>query len=157
MNGLAEATAGLGYGLASALVPVVNAEAYAVIAGRHGGHALVVVLALALGQTAGKLLLFESARRGTGWLGRWFPRRSRSGRAAARAARWAGPIRRWLSRRRTGLPTVFVSAAVGIPPLAVVSFAAGTAGLRRWEFAGACLAGRGIRFAVLALPAMLAF
>lgn len=158
MSGLIEVASGLGYGLASALVPVVNAEAYAVVAGRHGAHALVVVLALALGQTAGKLLLFESARRGTGWLARGrFGRRSRSARAAARTARWAEPIRRWLSCRRTGLPTVFVSAAVGIPPLAVVSLAAGTSSLRRGEFAGACLLGRVIRFALLALPAMLAF
>lgn len=153
MSGLIEAVSGLGYGLASALIPLVNAEAYAVVAGRHGGHTLVVVFALALGQTVGKLLLFESARGGTGWLARRFARRRRSGRAAARTARWAEPIRRWLSSRRTGLPTVFVSAAVGIPPLALVSLAAGTAGLRRWEFAGACLLGRVIRFALFALPA----
>jgi hypothetical protein len=31
------------------------------------------------------------------------------------------PIRRWPSRRRTALPTVLVSAAVGVPPLAVGS------------------------------------
>jgi membrane protein YqaA with SNARE-associated domain len=153
---LIEAASGLGYGLASALIPLVNAEAYAVVAGRQCGHALVAVLALALGQTAGKLLLFESARRGTGWLARRFARRIRSGKAAARTARWAEPIRRWLSCRRTGLPTVFVSAAVGIPPLAVVSLAAGPAGLRRWEFAGACLFGRVIRFALFALPGILA-
>ncbi|MEU4335957.1 VTT domain-containing protein [Micromonospora lupini] len=155
MSSLGEAMAGLGYGLASALVPVVNAEAYAVVAGQRGGHVVVAVLALALGQTAGKLLLFESARRGTGRLARKLRRRSGSGRTAARAARWTGPIRRWLSRRRTALPTVLVSAAVGVPPLAVVSFAAGTAGLRHWEFAVACLLGRVIRFAALVLPAAL--
>ncbi|RLP86775.1 VTT domain-containing protein [Micromonospora sp. CV4] len=156
MSSLGEAVVALGYGLASALVPVVNAEAYAVVAGHRGGHALVAVLALALGQTAGKLLLFEAARRGTGRLARKLARRTRSGRAAARAARWAGRIRRWLSRRRTALPTVLVAAAVGVPPLAVVSLAAGTAGLRHWEFAVSCLLGRVIRFALLALPAALA-
>ncbi|MFC4022004.1 VTT domain-containing protein [Micromonospora sp. GCM10011542] len=156
MNGLAEAAVALGYGFASALVPVVNAEAYAVVAGHRGGHALVAVLALACGQTAGKLLLFEAARRGTGRLAQKLTHRSRSGRAAARDARWAGRIRRWLSRRRTALPTVLVSAAVGVPPLAVVSLAAGTAGLRHWEFAVACLLGRVLRFALLVLPAALA-
>ncbi|WP_433317376.1 hypothetical protein ACQP0U_08875 [Micromonospora sp. CA-269861] len=155
MSGLAEAAVALGYGLASALVPVVNAEAYAVVAGQRGGHALVVVVALALGQTAGKLFLFESARRGSGRLARKVAQRKKSGRAAARAARWTEPIRRWLSRRRTALPTVLVSAAAGVPPLAVVSLAAGTAGLRRWEFAAACLSGRVIRFALLVLPAVL--
>lgn len=156
MSSLAEAVVALGYGLASALVPIVNAEAYAVVAGHRGGHALIAVLALGLGQTAGKLLLFEAARHGTGRLAQKLAQRHRSGRAAARAARWAGPIRRWLSRRRTALPTVLVSATLGVPPLAVVSVAAGTAGLRRWEFAGSCLLGRLIRFALLALPAALA-
>ncbi|MEH0931342.1 hypothetical protein [Micromonospora sp. CPCC 205558] len=156
MSSLAEAALALGYGVASALVPVVNAEAYAVIAGHRGGHALVAVVALALGQTVGKLLLFESARRGSGRLARTLAQRRGSGRAAGRAARWTEPIRRWLSRRRTALPTVLVSAAVGVPPLAVVSLAAGTAGLRRWEFAVACLSGRVIRFGLLVLPAALA-
>jgi membrane protein YqaA with SNARE-associated domain len=172
MSGLVEAMLALGYGFASALVPVVNAEAYAVVAGEHSGHgvvagehsghavvagalcgdAVLAVLALALGQTAGKLLLFESARRGTGSLSRRLSRRKRSGGAAARAGRWAAPVRRWLSRRRTGLPTVLVSATLGVPPLAVVSFAAGAVGLNRWEFSVACGLGRVIRFAVLALP-----
>ncbi|RAO14364.1 hypothetical protein ONO23_01562 [Micromonospora noduli] len=156
MSSLAEAVVALGYGVASALVPIVNAEAYAVVAGQRGGHALVAVVALALGQTAGKLLLFESARRGSGRLAHKVAKRGKSGRAATRAARWTEPIRRWLSRRRTALPTVLASAAVGVPPLAVVSLAAGTGGLRRWEFAVACLSGRVIRFALLVLPAVLA-
>ncbi|MEU1590664.1 VTT domain-containing protein [Micromonospora sp. NPDC005710] len=156
MSSLGEAAVALGYGVASALVPVVNAEAYAVVAGQRAGHALIAVVALALGQTAGKLLLFESARRGSGRLARAVAKRGTSGRAAVRAARWTESIRRWLSRRRTALPTVLVSAAVGVPPLAVVSLAAGTAGVRRWEFVGACLTGRVIRFALLLLPAVLA-
>lgn len=154
MNSLAEAVLALGYGLASAVVPLVSADAYAVVVGHRGGHALVVVLALALGQTAGKLLLFQAAR--TGRLARKFAPRSRSARAAARSARWAARVKRWLSRRRTALPTVLVSATVGLPPLAVVSLAAGRAGLRHWEFAGACLLGRVSRFALLVLPAALA-
>ncbi|GHJ54592.1 membrane protein [Nonomuraea sp. TT08I-71] len=156
MSSVAEAGLALAYGLASALVPIVNAEAYAVVAGHRGGHALVTVIALALGQTAGKLLLFDAARRGTGRLAQKLARRSRSGRAAAAGVRWAGRIQRWLSRRRTALPTVLASAAIGVPPLAVVSLAAGTAGLRHREFAVACLLGRVLRFALLVLPAALA-
>jgi membrane protein YqaA with SNARE-associated domain len=144
VTALVVAVVTLGYGFASALVPVVNAEAYALVAGHRSGHYLVIIVALALGQTAGKLLLFEAARRGTGR----FNRRRRS-------VRWTEPVRRWLSRRRTGLPTVFVSAAVGLPPLALVSLAAGTSSLRRWEFATTCLAGRLIRFAALVLPTAL--
>jgi membrane protein YqaA with SNARE-associated domain len=155
VTGLVEAATTFGYGLVSALVPVVNAEAYAVLAGHRTGRAVLVVVVLAFGQTAGKLLLFEAARRGTGRLNQRLARRKRTGRAQARATRWAARIRRWLSGRRTGLPTVFVSAAVGIPPLALVSLAAGTADLRHWEFATACFAGRVIRFAALVLPTAL--
>ncbi len=55
-------------GTASALLPVVNAELYAVAAAGRSSWATVilVVLALAIGQTAGKLVLFEAARRGSG-------------------------------------------------------------------------------------------
>ena len=156
MNGLLVTIVAFGYGLASAVVPLVNAEAFAVVAGTRGSHVAVAVLGLALGQTAGKLLLFESTRRATGRLSQRIARRPRSGRAAARADRWAGLTRRWLSRRRTGLPTVLVSATTGLPPLAMVSVAAGTSGLRRREFAMVCLLGRIIRFAILALPVALA-
>ncbi|KAB1928154.1 hypothetical protein F8271_29195, partial [Micromonospora sp. ALFpr18c] len=120
------------------------------------GYAVIAVLALAVGQTAGKLLLFEAARRGGGRLARRLARRNQSRSVAARVARWAEPVRRWLPHRRTGLPTVLLSAAVGVPPLALVSTAAGTAGLRHWEFAAACLLGRVVRFAILALPSALA-
>ncbi|MFI5914750.1 hypothetical protein [Dactylosporangium sp. NPDC051541] len=156
MNLVVEALAGLGYGVASALVPIVNAEAYAVLAGHRGGAAAIAVVALAAGQTTGKLLLFEASRRGTGRLSTLRRRHDRPGRTASRAARWAEPVRRWLARRRTGLPTVLLSATVGVPPLALVSIAAGPAGRRHWEFATACLIGRVVRFAALALPALLA-
>ena len=109
-------------------------------------------MALAVGQTIGKLVLFEAARRGSGRLHARFSRHSEGGRAA----RWADRVRGWLTRRRTGLPTVLAAASVGLPPLAVVSLAAGAAGQRRWEFGVLCLVGRTARFAVLALPVALA-
>ncbi|WP_243057166.1 hypothetical protein [Nocardioides sp. SR21] len=125
----------LGTGLASALLPLVNAEAYGLLAATrtHTVVAVLVVLALAAGQTAGKLVLFESARRGGG---RWAAKLSES--------RWAGRV--------TGPPVVLASAAVGLPPLAIVSLAAGAAHQRRWLFAVLCLVGRTARFAVLVLP-----
>jgi membrane protein YqaA with SNARE-associated domain len=152
MTVLVEALTTLGYGVASALLPVINAEAYAVVAGHRTGHAVLLIVVLAFGQTAGKLLLFEAARRGTGRLHRKLAHRNRSGRAQVLATRWADRLNRWLSTRRTGLPTVFVSAAAGVPPLALVSLAAGAANLRHWEFAATCLAGRLLRFTALVLP-----
>lgn len=135
MSGILAVLGALGTGVASALVPVVNAEAYAVVAATrsHAWLAVVLVLALAAGQTAGKLVLFESARRGAT---RWAAKLTES--------RWAG--------RATGPPVVLLSAVVGLPPLAIVSLASGAAGQRRWLFGVLCLVGRTARFAVLALP-----
>lgn len=158
MNGATEAGAALLYGTVSALVPIVNAEAYAVIsAGRtHPALAPAVVVALAAGQTVGKLVLFEAARQGSGPLARRFAHRSARGSSERRegsAARWTGRIHACLRSRRTGLPMVLASAAVGVPPLAAVSLAAGASGQRRWEFGACCLVGRVARFALLVLPA----
>ena len=69
MSELLAVLAGAAVGLGSALVPLLNAEVYAVAtAGTHPALALAVVVALACGQTAGKLALFEAARRGSGRL-----------------------------------------------------------------------------------------
>jgi membrane protein YqaA with SNARE-associated domain len=131
------------YGAASALVPVVNAELYAVAAaGRsHPTTAVALVVALALGQTAGKLVLFEAARRGSARFTRKRPSRA-----------WARRISDALRSRRTAVPLVLTAAGLGVPPLAAVSLAAGAAGQRRWEFGALCLLGRVARFGVLALP-----
>ena len=137
-------------GLVSALVPLVNAEAWALVAAARTPPvgALLLVAALAAGQTAGKLVLFEAARRGSSR----FARHRTGGRAADRAARWAERVRRALATRRTAVPLVLASASAGVPPLAAVSLAAGAAGQRRWEFGVAWLVGRAVRFAALVLP-----
>ena len=140
-------------GTGSALLPVVNAEVYAVgAAGRsQPGLAMALVVCLALGQTLGKLVLFETARRGGGRVGRWVARRETK-RGERRPGRSSGRIKEALRSRRTGDPLVLLSAGFGLPPLAAVTLAAGASGQRRWEFAALCLVGRTARFAVLALP-----
>lgn len=153
MTPAAEALVAMAYGVASALVPVVNAEAYAVLAGARSlpATAAFAVLALALGQTVGKLMLFEAARRGSSrWSGPLAACFARHGRG--RAVRWAGQLREGMACRRTGLPLVLVSASVGLPPLAAVSLAAGASGQRRWEFGVVCLLGRAARFGFLMTP-----
>ena len=144
--GLAGAT-----GLASALLPVVNAEAYALVNAARPGPASVwpVVVALAVGQTAGKLVLFESARRGAV---AWLSRLHRPGKQPRRAGRWTGRASTWLRSRWGGPAIVLSSAAVGLPPLAAVSLAAGAAGQRRVVFGVVCLVGRTARFAALTAP-----
>lgn len=154
MTDLLEPLLAVAVGVASALLPLINAEAFALVAvaRTNVAAAVVLVVALAAGQTIGKLVLFEAARRGSGRLHARYSRHGEGGRAA----RWAGRVSGWLTSRRTGLPTVLAAASIGLPPLAVVSLAAGAAGQRRWEFGVLCLVGRTARFAVLALPVALA-
>jgi membrane protein YqaA with SNARE-associated domain len=135
-------------GLASALFPLVNAEALAAGASRANKDLLpIVVVALAAGQTIGKLTLFELAGRGAARLTR---------RSHERPAR-VRPILRLASRHATALqsassrlPVVAVSAFIGLPPLAAVAVAAGTTSTKRSWFAAACFTGRALRFGLIA-------
>ncbi len=150
---LASLAGGLGLGLGSALLPLVNAEAYVVlVSARHPALVLLglTVLGVALGQTAGKVLLFETGRRARrpAWLGRRTEHREPH-------PRWAR-LGNLLRRPRTGVPLVISSASLGLPPLAVVSVLAGASGQHRGTFAALCFAGRLVRFAVLATPLALA-
>lgn len=138
-------------GVGSAFVPLLNAEAYvaAAVAGSPG-LIIPIVIALTMGQTAGKLALFEAARRGSHRF------HSSSRFKALTSGRWATRIQNALREPRTALPMVFISAGLGLPPLAVVSVAAGAAGQSRRGFALMCLAGRALRFTALATPIALA-
>ena len=153
MNGLAEFGLAAAAGVVSALLPIVSAEAYALLAAArtHGVEAMAVVFALAVGQTIGKLVLFGAARRGSGRLHTRLCRRGEG-----RAARWNDRVCGLMTRRRTGLPTVLASATVGLPPLALVSLVAGASAQRRWEFGTVCLIGRVARFAALTVPTVYA-
>jgi membrane protein YqaA with SNARE-associated domain len=152
MSAVATAAGGLVFGFGSAIVPVLNAEGYAVIASARGDviTAAFIALALGVGQTVGKLLLFETARRGSARLAALMRRDRHT------PGRWSARVRRLLGERRTGVPLVLLSSTVGLPPLAVVALAAGASPQRRWEFGAACLIGRLARFSALAIPAAMA-
>jgi membrane protein YqaA with SNARE-associated domain len=142
-------------GLASALVPFVNAEALAAGAARADKELLpVVVVTLAAGQTIGKLALFELAGRGVSRLaGATHRRPFRMGYISRMASRLLSGFQTASSR----LPVVAVSALTGVPPLAAVAVAAGTTQIKRSGFAVACFVGRMLRFALIAygLPFLL--
>ena len=132
----------------SALLPFVNAEALAAGASRTSRDLMpVVVVALAAGQTIGKLVLFEAASRS-------------AARLAGRAQRPPIRTRTDLPRRlpsmaglqaaSSRLPVVAISALTGLPPLAAVAVAAGTTRTNRSGFAATCFAGRTLRFALIA-------
>jgi membrane protein YqaA with SNARE-associated domain len=147
MNG-ALAVLSLLAGLVSALLPFVNAEALAAGASKASrDHLRVVVVALAAGQTIGKLVLFEVASRGAKRLATRSHRRSIRPRTISRIAtrHMAG-----LQAASSRLPVVAISALTGLPPLAAVAVAAGTTQINRTGFAAACFVGRTLRFALIA-------
>ena len=127
------------------MLPVVNAEA--VVAAAGAGlplwTALVTAVAVAVGQTIGKVLLFEAARRGR-------QLRHRTGHTTRALRPWQQKLVDRLSGRWAARGTVLASAGLGLPPLALVSIAAGVAGTRRLDFAACCLVGRIARFLVVA-------
>lgn len=160
------------YGAVGAVVPVVNAEAYAIAAGAlHPAGSVAAILGLTLGQGAGKMLMFLGVRRGKE-LRFFHPRHAEleSSEAAGAAddppagrgtEAELGPLRRWWSRTvrvslalvgdtRWGLPLVFLASSVGFPPLYPVVLVAGASPIPAVSFAVTMSAGRGLRFALLA-------
>jgi hypothetical protein len=148
----------VGIGVASALIPVINAEAILVVTALNttAAWAMAGALAMAVGQTGGKLIILEAARRGSR---RWFtprhtPEPGAAGTATTLSRRqvWQAKALELLGSRWRGGGVVLLSAVVGMPPLALVSVACGTAQMRRLDFCLCCLTGRCVRFLAIALP-----
>jgi membrane protein YqaA with SNARE-associated domain len=152
---LASVLMAIGVGVASALVPLVNAEAAAGAAGvkMSIGLAVAVSIALAVGQTMGKIVLFEAARKGAQV--RAAKRKDHGPRKPMPA--WQQRLLKRLDGRWEANSVVLLSAGVGLPPLAVVSIAAGAVQSRRVDFAVCCLLGRTVRFLCLTIPALVIF
>ena len=160
-----------GTGLLSALVPLVNAEVYAVAVGVTVSPLVAVLsaLALAAGQTGGKWAWYVSGRKGVE-MRRSLRRRTAddqepAGRLAVltrrrrrpaedgqeRAGRLAALTAR-LHDRRSSAGIVLLSSSVGLPPLALVAVAAGATRMRLRDFLLCCFAGRTVRFGAFLLP-----
>ncbi|MFT4299558.1 MAG: VTT domain-containing protein [Aeromicrobium sp.] len=143
----------LGYGVAAALIPVVNAEAYvagaAVLMGR--GDTALMVVAVTIGTVVGKVVLFRAARAGRE-LAASSSRTAKEPKSRfGRAVRKAGEVLiDWLDDPVRAVLTVLVSAFVGIPPLLAVAVVAGASAMRTRVFALAVFVGRAARFAVIA-------
>ncbi len=127
-----------------------NAEVYLAAAQLSGLAAEVsTALGVAAGTTLGKVATVLALRRGSdvGWV-----RRVRE-----RGRRPVGPLRErlrhrgdqllaLLGRRRYGLPIVFVSSAIGVPPLFAVTLAVPATRMSLATFATAVLVGRSLFF-----------
>lgn len=151
MNDLTTVLSSLAFGLGSSLVPVLNAEAFVLAAvAAHPWLVVPVVTGLAFGQTCGKLMIFEAALRG---VDRFTQKHRKPGRLHALSQR----LMALMSNRRHAVPVVFLAASAGLPPLALVSIAAGAAHQSRAVFAVTCFIGRTVRFAILAIPVLALF
>jgi membrane protein YqaA with SNARE-associated domain len=153
-------------GLLSGLVPVINAEALLVAAVlQTQGRWPAVVVAIALGQSGAKVLIYLGARDG----GPLLPPRLERGitrglarvhstpRSPARDARsrWspsADRVAELVRRPVAGSALILTSAVSGIPPLAATSVVAGVARMRLALFGATCLTGRLVRFTLIAIP-----
>lgn len=152
-------------GLLSGLVPIVNAEAL-LVASVVQAHARwpAVVLAIAVGQSTAKVLIYLGARDGHRLLpARWaaHPRRAdvlrptRLVRLSAVTRRWsptADRVAELVRRPVAGSALILTSAVGGIPPLAATSVIAGAARMRLSLFGATCLTGRVVRFTIIAIP-----
>ena len=146
----------VGFGVVSAVVPVINAEAYVVgsqmtaVAG-----AVPIAVGVGIGQMAGKLILFLTVRQGRE-LSFVRHRRAEARRApvSRTRARFRTEVARLLDlvgQKRWGVPIVLLAAVVGLPPLYAVALLAGATRMRIPWFAAAVLVGRVFRFVLLAV------
>ncbi len=138
----------LGVAFVSALVPIVNIEAYllALAVARHPDP-YTAATAAAVGQMTGKMLFW--------FVGAGLLQVRRVQRKGTATGRWTERMQRltvWCQRHPWGpaLITV-VSGFSGFPPFAVWSLLAGTIRMRWWLFLAMGLVGRFGRFLVILL------
>lgn len=133
----------LGVAFASALIPLVNIEAYLGVRGSVGGLESVWGLGLlaAFGQMAGKVVWYYLGASSLGW--GWVRRRVETPKAQARLETWRSRTheRPWFAG---GL--VFLSAFSGFPPFAILSVLAGQLRMSLTLFLVLGLLGRWLRF-----------
>lgn len=134
------------YCIASALIPLINAEAYVgAVAATFTGHSIWLVAAAAAGgQMVGKVAYFLIGRNSLRWS--WVRRKIES-------PKWQRTFLTW-QRRIGGRPwlaavLLLVSAALGFPPFAVVSVVAGQLRVPLTLFVVVGFVGRLLRFASL--------
>ncbi|MCL1897311.1 MAG: hypothetical protein FWG16_00600 [Micrococcales bacterium] len=159
------AAGAFGTGFVSALFPPVNAEAAIAIGVSIGSvsQSITWVIGLAVGQTAGKIVTYEAARAGRR-IYRWHRAnkpevqppsdqpQSRWQRFCTKLAKANQRLKDMMDGRwRTAL-VMFLSASIGLPPLMATAILAGLIKQHRLDFVLTVLAGRLLRFAVIALP-----
>jgi membrane protein YqaA with SNARE-associated domain len=131
--------------LLAGFVPFISIELALIVSAAAGasiGVLLALVAAAAAGQMIGKGCFFLGGRGAFAW---------NEGRSQRPRIRLPGFVNRVRHRPRVAAVTVFISAATGVPPFAVVSPLAGGWRLRLSSFLVMGFAGKSARFACLVL------
>ncbi len=132
--------------LLSALFPLVNAEAYIVAVSFATDSSSLWLLAFVAGagQTAGKFMWYEAARRAMDWP--WISKKLDKPHTQELLIRWREcfDAKPWLWSS-----VLFLSASVGLPPLLILSVVAGQLQISRVWFGVTVLLGRTLRFAAI--------
>lgn len=137
----------LSVSFASALVPLVNVEAYlgAITAASENPNIWALCVAAGLGQMAGKVLWYEAGRRSTELA--WIRKKMASPLRQQQLELWRGRVQ---GRPVVSGAVLLASAFSGIPPYAVISVLAGQLRIPFVLFLATGFVGRVGRFAVVA-------
>ena len=140
---LADLLGVVGVAFASALVPLINIEAYLGVRGSVGGidNVWVLGLAAATGQMVGKLVWYYLGASSLSWT--WVRKRMETPKAQARLEKWRT---RTHERPLFAGALVFLSAFSGFPPFAILSVLAGQLRMSLTLFFVLGLMGRWLRF-----------
>lgn len=160
----------LGVAFGSALLPLISVEIFLIGLATQQPHIhwLALGAVVAVGQVAGKLIYYYAAR-GSLHLPAFMHRKSKLGAAAsARRERWrmrTKRLRGWVELLREKchrhphwmVTTYGLSSVLGLPPFMATSVLAGMVRMKLSAFLSAGLAGRFIRFSIIAAsPALIA-
>ncbi|MBA2445989.1 MAG: VTT domain-containing protein [Nocardioidaceae bacterium] len=135
-----------GVGVASALIPIINIEAYiAAIAALVDSYGIwPVSVVAAVGQAVGKVCWYEAGRSSLHW---------RPIQKKMSSPGWQRQYdkvkRRTDDRPWMGMGLLFLSAVVGLPPLAIMAVLAGQLKFHRFWFFATTFVGRTLRFAAV--------
>jgi membrane protein YqaA with SNARE-associated domain len=148
----------VGFGIGSAVIPVLNAEVYVLGVGASGAlDPVVAAIGVSVGQTIGKVAMFLAVRYRPGYAAEKGkePKPVDLDTRRGRLIQWNRDISKRLldalSDRRWGIPVTLLSSSIGIPPLYGVALIAGASRMGLVSFTLSVLAGRAARFITLAL------
>ncbi|WP_229051357.1 VTT domain-containing protein [Aeromicrobium sp. Leaf350] len=153
MGDLALVATAFAFGVGSSLLPMfLNAEAYVIVLGTLTESPVFLfwlIISLSIGTVLGKMFVFDLARKGRQKLSKR-ERKVPRGRFMTGLRRFSDWMLGLLDRPYLGATTVFVSSALMVPPLAIVTILAGASRQPLWLFSVMVLVGRTLQYLAIA-------